>query len=99
MKHVTLLLLLSLSLLLPFRPAGEGHAQVDRGSGLDYEALAARIIGALKLREGERVLIRFDPGYFNELVGSLRRRIREAGAVDLGALEYIESAAIRHTAP
>jgi leucyl aminopeptidase (aminopeptidase T) len=61
---------------------------------LNYDAMAARIVGALKLRAGERVLLRFDPGYFNELVGPLRRRIRAAGAIDVGALEYIESAAI-----
>ncbi|HLG16912.1 MAG TPA: hypothetical protein VJH03_20770 [Blastocatellia bacterium] len=65
---------------------------------LDFDAMASRIIGALKLNEGERVLIRFDPGYFYELVGPLRRRIREAGAVDVGALEYIDSAAVRDRA-
>jgi hypothetical protein len=53
-------------------------------AALNYDALAARIIGALKLRPGERVLMRFDAGYFSELVEPLGRRIREAGAVDLG---------------
>ncbi|HYV03066.1 MAG TPA: hypothetical protein VFB82_00670, partial [Blastocatellia bacterium] len=57
---------------------------------LNYEGLAARIIDALKLQTGERVLIRFDPGYFNELVVPLRKRIRAAEAIDVGALEYIE---------
>ncbi len=66
---------------------------------LNYEAMAAKIISALKLREGERVLIRFDPGYFNELVAPLRRHIRAAGAIDLGALEYVESAALGQVAP
>jgi len=64
---------------------------------LNYAAIAARIIDALKLREGERVLIRYDPEYFNELIGPLRRQIRARGAIDLGALEYVESAAIRDT--
>ncbi|MGH7454284.1 MAG: dipeptidase, partial [bacterium] len=65
-------------------------------TNLQYDAMAAKIAGALKLHEGERVLIRFDPGYFNELVEPLRSHIRTAGAVEVGALEYIESATIRN---
>jgi len=98
MKYTALLFLL-LTFLAPLKSASLRGGQADRAQGLDYEAMAARIIGALKLREGERVLMRFDPGYFSELVGPLRRRIREAGAVDVGALEYIESAAVRNTTP
>ncbi len=89
--------ILLLSSLLAGLPAIEASQRARRS--LNYEALAGRIISALKLRAGERVLIRFDPGYFSELVGPLRRRIRETGAIDLGALEYIESAAVRNTAP
>ncbi len=84
------LVLLLLALLSP---------AISQPTSVDYEAMAARIISALKLREGERVLVRFDPGYFNELVAPLRRHIRAAGAVDLGALEYLESAALSRTAP
>ncbi|MEK6300898.1 MAG: hypothetical protein AABO41_09270 [Acidobacteriota bacterium] len=62
---------------------------------LNYEACAARIIDALKLQADERVLIRFDPGYFNQLVAPLRKRIRAAEAIDVGALEYIETQAVR----
>jgi leucyl aminopeptidase (aminopeptidase T) len=91
MKNV---LTLSLLFLASISPLSLGSLP-----SLNYEAMAARIINALKLREGERVLIRFDPGYFNELVGPLRRHIRAAGAIDLGALEYVESAAIRPDAP
>jgi hypothetical protein len=58
---------------------------------LDYDAMAAHIAGALRLEEGERVLIRFDPGYFQELVAPLRRRIRAARAIDLDPLEYAGS--------
>jgi beta-lactamase class A len=58
---------------------------------LNYEALAARIIDALRLSPGERVLTRFDPGHFVQLVPALRSRIRRARAVDLGAVEYIEA--------
>ncbi len=88
--------ILLLSSLLAGLPAIQASQRARRS--LDYEALAGRIISALKLRAGERVLIRFDPGYFSELVGPLRRRIRETGAIDLGALEYIESAAVHNTA-
>ncbi|MGH7601777.1 MAG: membrane dipeptidase, partial [bacterium] len=65
-------------------------------TNLQYDTMAAKIADALKLRKDERVLIRFDPGYFNELVEPLRRHIRTAGAVEVGALEYIESATIRN---
>jgi beta-lactamase class A len=42
----------------------------------DYDALAARIVAALKLRSGERVLVGADPGgYFHGLLPPLRRRL------------------------
>ena len=71
------------------QPMVQSHAE------LNYDAFAARITDALKLQAGERVLIRFDPGYFNQLVAPLRRRIRAVSAIDLGALEYIETSALR----
>jgi hypothetical protein len=63
-----------------FDPSGEPQR--------DYDAIADRIVSALKLRRGERVLTRFDPGHFADLVTPLRRRIRQAEAVDVAALEY-----------
>src|SRR5213593_3722258 len=36
-----------------------------QGAEPDYAALAERITGALRLHPGERILIRFDPGYFH----------------------------------
>lgn len=74
-------------------PAAESPALQART--LNYEAFAARIIDALKLQPGERVLIRFDPGYFNELVAPLRSRIRAAEAIDIGALEYIDTTSLQ----
>jgi len=69
--------------------AGSAPAWSSPGpSGLDYEAMARRAVDSLKLSPGERVLLRFDPGYFEELVPIMRRMVREDGAVDLGALEY-----------
>jgi aminopeptidase len=58
---------------------------------MDSNSIAAIIVRALKLGPGERVLIRYDPGYMQDLVLPLRERIREAGAVDLGALEYVQN--------
>jgi hypothetical protein len=65
----------------------------DEGPNVDYQRIADAIVRSLALEEGERVLIRYDPAYMQELVGPLRRGIREAGAIDVGALEYAEMAA------
>ncbi len=53
------------------------------GSGatdLNYDGMAARVAGSLKLRPGERVLVRYDPGYFAEILAPLRKQIRAAKA-------------------
>ncbi len=63
-------------------------ALLPSARALDYDHLAARIVGALQLHPGETVLIRYDSGYFAELVGPLRRRLQQAGAVPLGPIEY-----------
>lgn len=55
---------------------------------VEYDRLADRIVSALKLRPNENVLIRYDSEYFGELVEPLERRIRQAGAVTLGPVEY-----------
>lgn len=46
----------------------------------DYLRCAARIIDALKLERGERVLLKLDPRCFVPLVEPLQRMIRESGA-------------------
>jgi hypothetical protein len=56
---------------------------------LDYEAMAHVAVDALALSPGERVMLRFDPGYFEELTPLVRQLIRQSGAVDLAALEYM----------
>jgi leucyl aminopeptidase (aminopeptidase T) len=61
---------------------------------MNYQAMAQRIVDSLELQPGERVLLRHDPGYFSEIIVPLRRLVRERGAVDLGALEYVEIAAL-----
>lgn len=49
-------------------------------SPLNYPRIADRLIGALALAPGERVLIPADPGYFDALIPALEERIRKAGA-------------------
>lgn len=52
-------------------------------SPLNYPRIADRLIGALQLSPGERVLIPSDPGYFDDLSPALEERIRKAGATPL----------------
>jgi leucyl aminopeptidase (aminopeptidase T) len=49
-------------------------------SPLNYPRIADRLIGALNLSPGERVLIPTDPGYFDALIPALEARIQKAGA-------------------
>jgi hypothetical protein len=65
--------------------AGQAPGQ-DSKPAIDYEGLAAKIVAALKLGQGERVLMRTDPTYFAEIVDPLRQRIRAAGGTPLEPL-------------
>ena len=56
---------------------------------LDYPAMADRIVGTLKLRPGEVVILRSDPVYFRELVAPLRQRLLKAGAGEIIELQYL----------
>ncbi len=47
---------------------------------LDYDRMAGRIVAALKVRPGERVLVGAEPGHFGGLAAPLERRLRAAGA-------------------
>ena len=51
-------------------------------SALDYDHMADKIVEALKPGRGERVLFGSDPDYFQELSDALRKRLKEAGAVE-----------------
>jgi leucyl aminopeptidase (aminopeptidase T) len=53
---------------------------------LDYAAMAARIAGALKLQPGERVVARYDPMYFAELLKPLRAAVQRATKAPLEAV-------------
>lgn len=57
---------------------------------LNYDHMADRIVKSLALSKGERVILRYDPGYFRELSAPLKSRITSAGAVIAAELEYLE---------
>jgi hypothetical protein len=63
---------------------------------MDYQRMAAKVAGALKLRAGERVLVRYDPAYFGELLKPLQQALGGASAVPVeqaleeGLLEKID---------
>ena len=56
------------------------------GAATDPAAMAGPIAAALKLRTGERVLLRFDPAHCAELVKPLEEAVRRAKAIPLGAM-------------
>jgi hypothetical protein len=59
-------------------------AAAPAGAGLDYPALARRIVAQVALRPGEKVLLVGYPGVFAEIVAPLRYEVVKAGGVDLG---------------
>lgn len=63
----------------------------DSRPAIDYDQLATRIISALKLRRGERVLMRTDPSSFSEIVRPLQQHIRAAGGTALEPLPAVQT--------
>jgi hypothetical protein len=64
-----------------------GHSAGQNASHpINYDGLATRIVSALKLGQGERVLMRTDPSYFSEIVAPLQQQIRAAGGRPLESL-------------
>lgn len=57
---------------------------------LNYEHMADRIIKSLALTKGERVILRYDDGYFAEMTAPLEKRIIAAGAIVAAKLPYLE---------
>src|ERR1700684_3481925 len=57
---------------------------------LNYDHMADRIVKALALSKGERVILRYDPGFLRELSAPLKKSISAAGAVVAAELEYLE---------
>jgi len=63
---------------------------------LNYDHMADRIVRSLALETGERVIIRYDPGYFHEITAPLKARIIASGAVVADELEYLKPPATDH---
>lgn len=68
--------LLGLALLLPgcSVPANDSAA-------LPYDQMARRIVAALQVEEGERVMLRTDPGLMPSLAAEARKQLEAAGAI------------------
>lgn len=77
---------LAFAALLAAVPAGLAAAP---SHALDWDALARRIVRALALRPGEKVVLIPRADDMPELVAPLRYAVAEAGAVDLGAWEAL----------
>jgi hypothetical protein len=57
---------------------------------LNYDHMADRIVKSLALSKGERVILRYDPGYFREISVPLKSRMAGVGAIVTAELEYLE---------
>jgi CubicO group peptidase (beta-lactamase class C family) len=66
-----------------------GRTFERRAPPYDPAKVAARIVGQLKLRADESVVIRVDPGYMADLVEPLKSAIASAGAKVAATLPYI----------
>ena len=55
----------------------------------DPERVASALVARMQLQRGERVMLAAIPGRSDALISVLRRRIRDAGAVDLGVIPGI----------
>jgi len=77
---------LALSLIVAGTPlAGQTSAHAP----LDYEAVARKVVAALDLQSGERVLLLGHPQFGQELVRPMRLEIVRQGGVDLGFMEVL----------
>ena len=56
---------------------------------MQWEALAAHMVGRLDLQPGERFLAVAHPGYFDEIIPYVRYEVMKAGAVDLGVIDVL----------
>jgi hypothetical protein len=58
-------------------------------NNVNHDHIADRILKSLALSKGERVIVRYDPGYFAALTAPLEKGIAAAGAVVAAKLEYL----------
>jgi hypothetical protein len=57
-----------------------GSASGSVAQELPWDSVAARIVTALQVDKGERVLLRYDPGTYGALEPVVRRQLEAAGA-------------------
>jgi hypothetical protein len=60
---------------------------------MNYGHMADQIVKSLALSTGERVVLRYDPGYFHELTEPLKTRIAAAGGTVAAEIEYSKAGA------
>jgi aminopeptidase len=63
------------------------HGDTAAADPLPYDRLAARIVDALHVTKGERVLLRYDPSTLGPLEPSLRKRLQQRG-LQVDTLNY-----------
>ena len=56
---------------------------------MEWEGIAAHIVGRLDLQPGERFLAVAHPGLFDELIPHIRYEVMKAGGVDLGVIDVL----------
>ncbi len=89
-------LLASIGFLLA---AVQPRVAMGQMEGNDWRAIAAKLAERMALVKGERVFLLAMPGMADSLVEPLRQRIRDAGAIDLGALAVKDNAPAGWTTP
>jgi CubicO group peptidase (beta-lactamase class C family) len=65
---------------------------------LDPAKVGQLFVGALKLAQGEKVIVRFDPDYHQELTAPIEKAIRDAGGVVAASLPYVAKGTAAATA-
>ncbi|HJQ68123.1 MAG TPA: aminopeptidase [Blastocatellia bacterium] len=73
------IVLLAVALMLPLSPMTTN--QTDQLNEISYDAMARRIVAALRPERGERVILRFDAETLPALEPKVRRLLEQAGAV------------------
>lgn len=84
--------------LLTFRLSAKGEVESMRFQDqtftrvakppVDPNATAKRLVGALKLNKGEKVIVRFDPDYMQDLTRPIEDAVRAAGGIVAATLPY-----------